>query len=410
MMTIKINNIDAERPFKRKSSKKVKKYTKFNFIAMELSQRTVIAFLLTIALLSSHHLAECQKKNATINISTHDALVVVEQFETFAVQLNGLIDKEVNVTLKVSHEGLVQLEPKVLKFGPNSGGLANVKIIGQSAGHVEITASAKPDDAIDTENLFVRVVVAVSTDLITISSAIGWCYFVAWSVSFYPQIYTNFKRKSVVGLNFDFLSLNIVGFILYGMFNIGLYLVPEIQDEYARRFPRGLNPVQLNDVFFACHAVFATLITIFQCFAYERADQRVSMVGRSLLSLFAVCGVLSAVLATVKIIHWLDFLYICSYIKLTITLIKYLPQAYMNYQRKSTIGWSIGNVLLDFTGGTLSMLQMMLNAHNYDDWVSIFGDPTKFGLGLFSVMFDILFLLQHYVFYREPKDKLTGHV
>lgn len=68
------------------------------------------------------------------------------------------------------------------------------------------------------------------------------------------------------------------------------------------------------------------------------------------------------------------------------------------------------------------MLQMILNAHNYgkfqsrililsrnesillvlllDDWASLFGDPTKFGLGLFSVLFDIFFMLQHYVFYR----------
>lgn len=37
----------------------------------------------------------------------------------------------------------------------------------------------------------------------------------------------------------------------------------------------------------------------------------------------------------------------------------------MNYRRKSTIGWSIGNVLLDFTGGMLSMLQMILNAYNF---------------------------------------------
>jgi hypothetical protein len=35
-----------------------------------------------------------------------------------------------------------------------------------------------------------------------------------------------------------------------------------------------------------------------------------------------------------------------------------------------------------------------------DDWTSIFGDPTKFGLGLFSVVFDIFFMVQHYVFYR----------
>lgn len=37
----------------------------------------------------------------------------------------------------------------------------------------------------------------------------------------------------------------------------------------------------------------------------------------------------------------------------------------MNYRRKSTVGWSIENILLDFTGGMLSMLQMLLNGYNY---------------------------------------------
>jgi len=36
----------------------------------------------------------------------------------------------------------------------------------------------------------------------------------------------------------------------------------------------------------------------------------------------------------------------------------------MNYRRKSTVGWSIGNVLLDFTGGALSILQMFLVSYN----------------------------------------------
>ena len=35
-----------------------------------------------------------------------------------------------------------------------------------------------------------------------------------------------------------------------------------------------------------------------------------------------------------------------------------------------------------------------------DDWGSIFGDPTKFGLGFFSICFDILFIVQHYCLYR----------
>lgn len=68
-------------------------------------------------------------------------------------------------------------------------------------------------------------------------------------------------------------------------------------------------------------------------------------------------------------------------------------------RRKSTEGWSIGNVLLDLTGGSLSMLQMMLQGVNNSDFSNIFGDPTKFGLGLFSIIFDVLFIVQHYVLY-----------
>lgn len=113
------------------------------------------------------------------------------------------------------------------------------------------------------------MIVAISPILIQMSSIIGWLYFIAWSISFYPQIYTNFRRKSVIGLNFDFLALNILGFVLYSVFNVGLYFSPVIQSEYSRRYPRGLNPVQLNDVFFAGHAAFATLITIIQCFLYD---------------------------------------------------------------------------------------------------------------------------------------------
>ena len=42
----------------------------------------------------------------------------------------------------------------------------------------------------------------------------------------------------------------------------------------------------------------------------------------------------------------------------------------MNFRRKSTEGWSIGNVLLDFTGGSLSMLQLFLLAYNNGKFIS----------------------------------------
>lgn len=43
----------------------------------------------------------------------------------------------------------------------------------------------------------------------------------------------------------------------------------------------------------------------------------------------------------------------------------------MNYKRKSTIGWSIGNIFLDFTGGLLSIVQMIINAYNYSKYISV---------------------------------------
>ncbi len=112
-------------------------------------------------------------------------------------------------------------------------------------------------------------------------------------------------------------------------------------------------------------------------------------------------------------------------------------------------------MLLDFSGGVFSVLQMFLLSYNYsellyincifpiiimllsiflthtrthahthtpthphthththththpppDDWPSIFGDPTKFGLGAFSILVNILFISQHYIIYPKRKRK-----
>ena len=74
--------------------------------------------------------------------------------------------------------------------------------------------------------------------------------------------------------------------------------------------------------------------------------------------------IISLIVTLSGVLEALQFLYFCSYVKLFITLIKYMPQAYLNFRRKSTMGWSIGNILLDFTGGTLSIGQMFVISYN----------------------------------------------
>lgn len=56
-------------------------------------------------------------------------------------------------------------------------------------------------------------------------------------------------------------------------------------------------------------------------------------------------------------------------------------QAYMNFYYKSTEGWSIGNVLLDFTGGCFSLLQMFLQSYNNGESTSS-GLEAQAGAGL----------------------------
>jgi hypothetical protein len=76
-------------------------------------------------------------------------------------------------------------------------------------------------------------------------------------------------------------------------------------------------------------------------------------------------------------------------------------QVVMNVSRKSTVGWSIENVLLDFSGGLLSVAQLLLQCAVKSDFTQILGNPVKFGLGFVSLLFDIVFMVQHYMVYAN---------
>jgi len=162
--------------------------------------------------------------------------------------------------------------------------------------------------------------------------------------------------------------------------------------------------VAINDVFFAVHAVAATIVIIIQIFIYERGGQKLSKVCLGLSGSGILSIIIVAILAAANVVQWLFFFYYLSYIKLAISFIKYCPQVFLNFKRKSTEGWNIWNVLLDFTGGLLSVAQLMFDAWRKDDWKGTIGDPVKFGLGFLSMAFDIIFMVQHYILYRNAHD------
>uniref|UniRef100_T1J5Q5 Cystinosin homolog n=1 Tax=Strigamia maritima TaxID=126957 RepID=T1J5Q5_STRMM len=262
--------------------------------------------------------------------------------------------------------------------------------------------------SIFVDEAFIRVTVYRFEEIKWTIEVVGWIYFLAWSLSFYPQTYSNFKRKSVVGFNFDYVALNFVGHTSYCIFNVGLKYIELFQTQYFSKHPHGVNPVQLNDVLFSTHAVFATIVHIIQCIIYEKGGQKVSKICILLLGVITIVIVVGLTLAILDVHDYLSFLYFFSYIKLAITFLKYCPQAYQNWKCKSTTGWSIGYVFLDIIGGLNSIVQMMLISYNFDDWGSLLGDVGKLGLGGISVLFDILFFVQHYILYSSNNERIKA--
>lgn len=172
--------------------------------------------------------------------------------------------------------------------------------------------------------------------------------------------------------------------------------------------------VDLNDLVFALHATTVTFAVVLQIIFYDKAGQRVSLFGWTvILVAIILIGLESTLIATETSIPflnvrlgWLDLIYSFSKIKLLITATKYIPQVFLNYLRRSTSGWSIVNIWLDFSGGLLSIGQLLLDAGLSDNWNGVWGNPVKLWMGLLSLVFDVIFFGQHYVLFRRKVGDL----
>ncbi|XP_071712244.1 cystinosin homolog [Rutidosis leptorrhynchoides] len=243
-----------------------------------------------------------------------------------------------------------------------------------------------------------------SLKLKILSNVFGWIAFSVWSISFYPQVLLNFKRKSVVGLNFDFVALNFTKHSSYFIYNASVFFSSAVQRQYHNKYgSKQIIPVAANDVAFSIHAVLLTAFTLVQIMIYDRRTQKVSKITMIIL-LAGWISVAICVFIAIPRHHWLWLVNCFNTLQVVMTTIKYIPQAVMNFRRKSTDGFSIGNILLDLLGGLSNYAQMMVLSIDQHSWVNFYGNIGKTLLSLVSILFDVLFIVQHYVLYPVRKQ------
>lgn len=200
--------------------------------------------------------------------------------------------------------------------------------------------------------------------------------------------------------------------------------------------------MRVNDFVFAVHAVILSSITYSQFWpkiwglAVSRHQKSSKPVRGIFWSLLAAVGIVICVVLgkspdggydpgswawidvvsnieiylSIAYTHTKKQIYSLSYVKLVVTVVKYVPQAWLNFKRQSTDGWRIEMILLDFSGGILSLAQLVIDSSFNQDWSGLTGNPAKFILSNVSIVFDLLFMVQHYILYGDnnrEEDKAT---
>ncbi|CAL0299154.1 unnamed protein product [Lupinus luteus] len=205
---------------------------------------------------------------------------------------------------------------------------------------------------------------------------LGWLAFLSWAICGYPQIILNFHRKSVVGLNLDYEILNMVKLWSYLIYNVSLFFSSDIQKQYFDKYGYGqMIPVAANDVAFSTHAVILNLIILSQIAIYECGTQKFSK--------FAIT---------------------------IVAVVLFSAAALMNFMRKSTDGFSIGSILLDFSGGIFNFSQMVVQSIDQGSWMNFCGNIGKVMISLVTIFYDSILMFQHYVLYPDNKGVITSKI
>jgi cystinosin len=203
-----------------------------------------------------------------------------------------------------------------------------------------------------------------------------------------------------------------------------------VLSEYVEDRRAGVvQSVEPNDIAFGVHAVLMSSVCLLQFWLYRAAGfSAMTGLHAYIISVIWVVTAYNLVLVLASVLPFYSPLpYTLSfpasslgsasslqssfsladylgYCKAGISFVKYTPQAVLNWRRQSTVGWSIFNILLDLTGGSLSILQQCIDAWNRDDNGVLWGNVPKLVLAIETIAFDGLFIVQHFLLYTDRMD------
>lgn len=133
-----------------------------------------------------------------------ESLITLEAGHAQAALLMPIVapTKDVRISAKSENERIaISNVIKTIPAGDQSGD--HVPIFGKHPGSttVKVTLESQHEELSGSKHIHVDVI--RSFTLIPWITGLGWLCFFLWSSSFYPQVFENQRRNSVIGLNLD---------------------------------------------------------------------------------------------------------------------------------------------------------------------------------------------------------------
>jgi cystinosin len=199
----------------------------------------------------------------------------------------------------------------------------------------------------------------------------------------------------------------------------------EVRQRYTQI--HGYSPLLTNiDLVYSVHGLVLTTVAISQLFCWgfkKRTTSLRKMTKLIILCVLSAIAVLYSVVGTNKlhalkdqasneVFSLLDLAIVLSYIKIFMSLIKYIPQLLHNHKRRSVLGFSMFTIFLDCSGGILSVAQLFLDAYittGHLNMEILISNGGKLWLSFVTLFFDCCFIYQWLNFEKLASKEKTQY-
>ena len=173
-------------------------------------------------------------------------------------------------------------------------------------------------------------------------------YIFLWSIGFYTQIFTTIKKKNGNGFSLNYQFLFLISSTYFSIYSTYL----------AFKEPKFITII---DSIYAIQASLIGSILFVLTLLFPRSSNKLSWSSFIIIfSTFFMIFIYYFFFFRNGLCDFYEFFLFIGYSKVNITIVKYLYQIFLNFDRKNTFGFSVYYFLFYFFGAFFSLVPIII--------------------------------------------------